>query len=326
LQVDFNPLKVAAYRLIGYENRALDDADFDADAVDAGDLGAGQSATALYELTLRSVSDEQEATVLGKCLEQRSVRFGLTAEQQIAVRRNRQKVTIEGQVITELSKEDVGRTVGALYGVPQQRSPFLVENRLSVADNLELVEVGVPLDDLLTVRVRYKRPTVDESRLLEVPLVDAGHQQVPSDDFAWSSAVASFGLLLRQSPYSGLATFDSVIETASAARGDDPTGRRREFIDMVRRARTIWETAHGSASPRPIELTSTVAREKATSGGVYDVLLDKLTVPEDLSAYGSFHDYGWWTGTEYRGRTGLPPGYWVYVYPDWYIWQQRRTP
>jgi Ca-activated chloride channel family protein len=326
LQVDFNPLKVAAYRLIGYENRALENTEFDADAVDAGDLGAGQSATALYELTLRSVSDEQEAAVLGKCLEQRSARFGLAQEQQVALRRAREKVTIEGEVITELSKEDVGRAVEALYGVPQQQSRFRIENRLSVVNDSHTVDAGVPLDDLLTIRVRYKRPTADESRLLEVPLVDAGHQQVPSDDFAWSSAVASFGLLLRQSPYSGLATFDSVVETAAAARGEDPSGRRREFIDMVRRARAIWESAHGSAAPRPIELSSTVAREKAASGGTYDVLLDKLTVPEDLTAYGSFHEFGWWSGTEYRGRTGLPAGYWVYVYPDWYIWQERRTP
>ena len=97
-------------------------------------------------------------------------------------------------------------------------------------------------------------------------------------------------------------------------------------IGCVRRARAIWESAHGSAAPRAIELSSTVAREKATSGGTYDVLLDKLTVPEDVNAYGSFHEFGWWSGSEYRGRTGLPAGYWVYVYPDWYIWQERQRP
>lgn len=50
LQVEFNPLKVGAYRLIGYENRALRDQDFNDDTKDAGDLGAGHSVTALYEL------------------------------------------------------------------------------------------------------------------------------------------------------------------------------------------------------------------------------------------------------------------------------------
>jgi Ca-activated chloride channel homolog len=50
LQIEFNPVRVAAYRLIGYENRALAAADFRDDAKDAGDLGAGHTVTALYEI------------------------------------------------------------------------------------------------------------------------------------------------------------------------------------------------------------------------------------------------------------------------------------
>src|SRR6185369_3802163 len=50
LQIEFNPSKVAAYRLIGYENRILRKEDFNNDAKDAGDIGAGHSVTALYEL------------------------------------------------------------------------------------------------------------------------------------------------------------------------------------------------------------------------------------------------------------------------------------
>lgn len=50
LQVEFNPSKVAEYRLIGYENRLLADEDFEDDTKDAGDMGAGHSVTALYEL------------------------------------------------------------------------------------------------------------------------------------------------------------------------------------------------------------------------------------------------------------------------------------
>jgi Ca-activated chloride channel family protein len=50
LQVEFDPRRVAAYRLIGYENRLLRDEDFNDDAKDAGDLGAGHSVTALYEV------------------------------------------------------------------------------------------------------------------------------------------------------------------------------------------------------------------------------------------------------------------------------------
>lgn len=52
IQVEFNPAVVAEYRLIGYENRALKREDFNNDQVDAGDIGAGHTVTALYELAL----------------------------------------------------------------------------------------------------------------------------------------------------------------------------------------------------------------------------------------------------------------------------------
>ena len=50
IQVEFNPATVAEYRLIGYETRALNRDDFDNDKVDAGDVGSGQTVTALYEI------------------------------------------------------------------------------------------------------------------------------------------------------------------------------------------------------------------------------------------------------------------------------------
>lgn len=52
LQIEFNPEKVKSYRLLGYENRLLKEKDFDDDEKDAGDLGAGHSVIALYELEL----------------------------------------------------------------------------------------------------------------------------------------------------------------------------------------------------------------------------------------------------------------------------------
>ena len=52
VQIEFNPAAVSEYRLIGYENRALQREDFNNDRVDAGDIGAGHTVTALYELTL----------------------------------------------------------------------------------------------------------------------------------------------------------------------------------------------------------------------------------------------------------------------------------
>jgi Ca-activated chloride channel family protein len=54
IQVEFNPDSVAEYRLLGYENRALKREDFNNDMVDAGDIGAGHTVTALFELTLNT--------------------------------------------------------------------------------------------------------------------------------------------------------------------------------------------------------------------------------------------------------------------------------
>lgn len=51
IQVEFNPSRVAEYRLIGYETRALNREDFNNDEVDAGEIGAGHSVTAIYEIT-----------------------------------------------------------------------------------------------------------------------------------------------------------------------------------------------------------------------------------------------------------------------------------
>jgi len=53
IQVDFNPAKVEAYRLIGYENRVLRPEDFNNDLKDAGDMGAGHTVTALFEVVPR---------------------------------------------------------------------------------------------------------------------------------------------------------------------------------------------------------------------------------------------------------------------------------
>ncbi|MGB5969582.1 MAG: von Willebrand factor type A domain-containing protein [Spirulinaceae cyanobacterium] len=60
LQVEFNPEKVQAYRLIGYENRLLQDQDFNDDTKDAGELGAGHSVTALYEIIPVGVETDLE--------------------------------------------------------------------------------------------------------------------------------------------------------------------------------------------------------------------------------------------------------------------------
>jgi hypothetical protein len=56
----------------------------------------------------------------------------------------------------------------------------------------------------------------------------------------------------------------------------------------------------------------------------YDKLLRRIRVPQDQKQYTEFNDYGYYDGTEWAGFTDLPPGYWVYVYPYWYIWGEVK--
>jgi Ca-activated chloride channel family protein len=73
LQVEFNPAEVAAYRLIGYENRRLANEDFKDDTKDAGEIGAGHAVTALYELIPASGNTEALAPTMDELRYQRSV-------------------------------------------------------------------------------------------------------------------------------------------------------------------------------------------------------------------------------------------------------------
>ncbi|MFT5819949.1 MAG: Ca-activated chloride channel family protein [Crocinitomix sp.] len=63
IQVEFNPTLVESYRLIGYENRLLNDEDFNDDKKDAGEIGAGHSVTALYEVMMKGEGDSTTPTV-----------------------------------------------------------------------------------------------------------------------------------------------------------------------------------------------------------------------------------------------------------------------
>jgi hypothetical protein len=53
----------------------------------------------------------------------------------------------------------------------------------------------------------------------------------------------------------------------------------------------------------------------------YKTLITTIQVPADQATYGDFCDYGYWQGGSYGGHEGLPPGYWVYVAPTWYIYK-----
>ena len=175
IQVEFNPQKVQAFRLIGYENRLLQKEDFNNDKKDAGEIGAGHTVTALYEV--------------------------VPAGQPFASRS-----------VDALRYRDAAPTI--------------------------------PSDDVLTIKVRYKRPDGDESALLSTSLVDNKNQRM-SRDFKFAAAVAAFGMLLRDSEHKGSADWDVVTSLGRA--GNDGNEYRNEFLELVALAQALNTPSVNSA-------------------------------------------------------------------------------
>jgi Ca-activated chloride channel family protein len=102
-----------------------------------------------------------------------------------------------------------------------------------------IVDAPKQLRTCLTVNLRYKRPSESESIEFQVRVPASEPTAVPSGEFQFASAVAGYGLLLRDSQYSGQASWDWVIQTADLNRGSDPRGLRSEFIELVKLARRL---------------------------------------------------------------------------------------
>jgi Ca-activated chloride channel homolog len=95
-------------------------------------------------------------------------------------------------------------------------------------------------NEMLTIKLRYKKPDGDVSKLIMKPVLD---ENIPfentSDNFRFSAAVASFGMLLRNSAYKQNSTYDDVITIAKNAKGKDINNYRNEFIDLVKIVTTL---------------------------------------------------------------------------------------
>lgn len=189
LQVEFNPLTVGAYRLIGYENRTLAAQDFNDDTKDAGEIGAGHTVTALYE-------------------------------------------------IVPVGKWPKPSGVDPLKYAAADKA---ADRKLSEAKEAAKKVPADVADDLFTVKLRYKLPDAETSVKTIDYVVDdiAGKKVVPSGDLMWAASVANFGMQLRHSKHAGNWTLDAIAETAGALVDGDRTGRRAEFVELVKKAAAI---------------------------------------------------------------------------------------
>jgi Ca-activated chloride channel family protein len=175
LQIEFNPKTVEGYRLIGYENRMLRHEDFNDDKKDAGEIGAGHSVTALYEIVPAGVAMDAPGVDPLKY-------------QPAAPRTN-----------------------------------------------------GGSSDDLLTVKLRFKAPDGDESRLISS--VVGSRSQAMTANVGFASAVAEVGMLLRASKHAPSASYEAALARARQYRGEDGEGYRSEFIKLAELASSLTRMA-----------------------------------------------------------------------------------
>lgn len=176
IQVEFNPHHVKAYRLLGYENRMLKKEDFNDDTKDAGEIGAGHTVTALYELIPADSEEEVAAPKVDELKYQKDV-----------------------------EKTDAARS-----------------------------------DELLTVKLRYKEPDGDTSKLLSFPVKNEIVEfDAANVDLKFASAVAAFGMLLRDSQFKGTANYEQVLGWAKSSLGEDEFNYREEFLGLIRAAQSL---------------------------------------------------------------------------------------
>jgi len=175
IQLEFNPALVESYRLVGYENRLLNNEDFENDLKDAGDLGAGHRVTAMYEIKRTAVVS--------------------------------QPGSMQHEGLTEDLKYQSSTVKQFAYNT----------------------------NELMTLKLRYKTPAGEVSKLIEKPLYNNPVKlEHSSDNYRFASAVVEFGMLLRDSEHKGNATLNEVLTLAEAAKGSDSAGLRADFIEMVK--------------------------------------------------------------------------------------------
>jgi Ca-activated chloride channel family protein len=94
-------------------------------------------------------------------------------------------------------------------------------------------------DELFTLKLRYKRPDSDVSRLMTQAVRDTQPQAQASRDLRWAASVACLGMLLRNSEHKGQANIALCDSLARNAIGADPEGQRHEFVSLIDQAKML---------------------------------------------------------------------------------------
>jgi secreted protein with Ig-like and vWFA domain len=257
IQVEFNPAAVGAYRLLGYENRMLAAQDFNDDMKDAGEIGAGHTVTALYEVVPAGVAIPEEPDLFtrdtqgsaprldaGRTIRARSASEGLT--------RSLAPALVTDETLARAAGSDFAPTLNDVIPPPPTPidlsaeapedlvpDPAIDPLKYQTPDQLIASHFGGPLE-LLTLKLRYKAPDSDESRKLEFALEDAAPAfDQASPDFRFAAAVAGFAMNLRGTPHMSGWTLAAVAETALTTMSKDADSHRAEFLALVKQAQAL---------------------------------------------------------------------------------------
>ncbi len=136
-----------------------------------------------------------------------------------------------------------GHSVTAIYELTPVGAPKAVDDLRYSKSKSEMrpAALNEPAPEVAFVKLRYKLPKEDDSKLIELPVRAGDQKQVSqaSADVRFSTAVAAFGQLLRGDPYLKKFGYDDVIALANGARGEDKFGYRGEFVNLARLAKLI---------------------------------------------------------------------------------------
>ncbi|MEX0337883.1 MAG: von Willebrand factor type A domain-containing protein, partial [Arenibacterium sp.] len=126
-----------------------------------------------------------------------------------------------------------GHQVTALYEVTPVGSPAVLHDPLRYG---EAVKTVAESDELGFLRLRYKAPGEDDSRLIEMPITA---DLAPAENTGFAMAIAGFGQLLRDDTYLGDWSWGDAIALANANKGDDAYGYRAEAVQLMRLAQSL---------------------------------------------------------------------------------------
>ena len=129
-----------------------------------------------------------------------------------------------------------GHTVTALYEIIPADSDEKVDN----TDPLEYQQSKiVKSNDIMTVKLRYKKPDEDVSKLIVQKIKESDKKTKNSENYVFATAVAEFGMLLRASEFKANSSYSHVLALATSAKGSDKEGYRSEFMKLVETAELL---------------------------------------------------------------------------------------